>query len=256
MISSPHEYKKMYDVEDSHWWYVCLRRRIINEIILYYGNNLDINILDVGCGTGGLIEELLSKGYKNVEGFDLSVHAVNYCKLRKLKVKRVDIENIDKEYLGQEHDVIVCSDVLYFFCESDWRKITDKMNTLLTPNGIVIMNLPALKAFSGSHDIAVGIKRRFEKGDIRKIFSLNKYKILNVIFWPFFLSPIIYIVRRLQKIMMKVFDYNKTNSDIELPVSFINKILLWLACLDRIAWYRPKIGSSMLISVRNISNNE
>ena len=255
MISSPHEYKKMYDVEDFHWWYVCLRRRIISEIILYYGNNLNINILDAGCGTGGLIKELLSRGYKNVEGFDLSVHAVNYCKLRGLNVIRADVENIEKKYLDQQYDVIVFADVLYFFCENDWRRIADKMNTLLTPRGIVIMNLPAFKAFSGSHDIAVGISRRFEKRDIKKIFSLNRYKILNIIYWPFFLSPMIYLVRKLQKIMMKIFGYNKANSDIELPVSFVNKILLWLACLDRIGCYRPNIGSSMLISVQNNSNN-
>lgn len=233
-----------------------MRRRIINEIVSYYGNNFDINILDVGCGTGGLIKELLSRGYKNVEGFDLSVHAVNYCKLRRVKVKRADLENIDKEYLDQKYDVIMLVDVLYFFCESDWRRITDKMNTLLNSDGIVLMNLPAFKGFSGSHDIAVGIKRRFEKRDIRKIFTLNRYKILNIIYWPFFLSPMIYLVRRLQKMMMRVFNYNKGISDIKLPVPFINKILLWLACLDRIVWYRPKIGSSMLISVKNISNNE
>lgn len=255
MISRPHEYKKMYDVEDSHWWYVCLRHRIIREIIACYGNNLDINILDAGCGTGGLIKELLSRGYKNVEGFDVSSHAVDYCKLRGLKAKKADVENIDKEYRAQKYDVIVFTDVLYFFCENDWRRITDKMNTLLTSQGIIVMNLPAFKAFSGSHDIAVGINRRFKKGDIRKIFSLDKYKILNIIFWPLFLSPIIYIVRRLQKIMRLVFGYNEVNSDINLPVSFVNKILLWLACLDRIVCFRPNIGSSMLISAKNILNN-
>ena len=47
------------------------------------------------------------------------------------------------------------------------------------------MNLPALKSFSGIHDLSVGIVHRFNKKDLKRIITQVNGEILSSRFWPF-----------------------------------------------------------------------
>lgn len=50
------EYKIMYDLGDTHWWYVGMRKIYFNLLNKFY-KNLDrkLIILDAGCGTGAML---------------------------------------------------------------------------------------------------------------------------------------------------------------------------------------------------------
>ena len=47
-------YEEMYVVEDKHWWYV-----VLHELVLLFSkynfSHQSLDILDAGCGTGGLL---------------------------------------------------------------------------------------------------------------------------------------------------------------------------------------------------------
>jgi ubiquinone/menaquinone biosynthesis C-methylase UbiE len=74
-----HEYENMFRLENSHWWFLAKRKYI--EIILdYYLKDKGGNILDVGCGTGGMIE--LFKKYGRVFGMDRHEAACEYSHRR------------------------------------------------------------------------------------------------------------------------------------------------------------------------------
>jgi hypothetical protein len=62
---------------------------------------------------------------------------------------------------------------------------------VLNPGGLLILNLPALKAFRGFHDISVGIKVRFSKADTRRLQKENLFDVVQEQYWPFLLSPAI-----------------------------------------------------------------
>ena len=47
-----------------------------------YGRTTDVCILDVGCGTGLVGEELHKHGYKNIDGVDLSAEMLNIAKAK------------------------------------------------------------------------------------------------------------------------------------------------------------------------------
>ena len=47
-----------------------------------YGRAADVCILDVGCGTGLVGEELHKRGYKNINGVDLSAKMLNVAKAK------------------------------------------------------------------------------------------------------------------------------------------------------------------------------
>jgi len=103
------EYTKMYHSENKLWWYTGLR-----DLLRYYiGKYAPISprILDAGCGTGKNMEYLISLGYLDIEGFDYSADAIDFCRQRSLdKVEQYSITDIP--YPDQSFDVVYSMDVL------------------------------------------------------------------------------------------------------------------------------------------------
>jgi SAM-dependent methyltransferase len=80
-----HTYPLLYELEESHWWYVG-RTHIIasfaKEICAGIADRTP-RILDVGCGTGANLKMLSEFG--DAEGVDISPDAIEFCRQRKLK---------------------------------------------------------------------------------------------------------------------------------------------------------------------------
>src|SRR5687768_17854317 len=93
-----HHYPILYQVEESHWWYVG-RRRIIQSLVERICRTLNTanpRILDVGCGTGANLKMLAA--YGRTEGVDISEQAVDFCRERGLdSVKLGAIEELRSE---------------------------------------------------------------------------------------------------------------------------------------------------------------
>jgi len=91
MLENKTEYDRMAKVERVHWWYCSLHERILNVIQKNFSKRNDIEILDAGCGTGGLLLYFQKKGFKNLRGFDISNFAVSACKNNDLPVFRASL---------------------------------------------------------------------------------------------------------------------------------------------------------------------
>src|SRR6476646_6513999 len=79
-----HHYPILYEVEESHWWYVG-RRQIIQSLvekICASRSTAHLRILDVGCGTGANLKMLAAHG--RAEGVDISTQAIEFCRERGL----------------------------------------------------------------------------------------------------------------------------------------------------------------------------
>lgn len=259
MLNRLIEYQRMSSVEHKLWWYRVLQKMVLNALESYISkNNRTIDILDAGCGTGGLIRFLYNQGYTKVEGFDASDQAVDYCKSFGLIVwKELAGFKSDNriERRISKYSAIICLDVLYFLDEIAQHKFLDDCYRWLKKDGILILNVPALNCFKGIHDQAVGIDRRFTKKILQKLSNSNKFEIISMTFWPFLLSPIIYLTRLFQRIRLAWGFYTNVEidirSDIEMPNKYVNKFLFNLT-----SWEVEKIsklsflGSSIFIVLK------
>ena len=112
------------------------------------------------------------------------------------------------------------------------------------------MNLPALKAFRGNHDIAVGIKERFTRSRILNLITESRFKTSKQRYWPFLLSPIIYLTRFKQRFTSKYNKQDVVKSDINMPSPFVNGFLKMITRTEIMLLRNPKMGSSMFLELK------
>ena len=69
-------YEKLQNID---WYYMPWKWE--HDFALKYINQSD-NILEVGCGNGGFLKELIKRGYSHVYGIELNENAVKWSILR------------------------------------------------------------------------------------------------------------------------------------------------------------------------------
>src|ERR1700758_175514 len=84
-----HTYPILFEVEESHWWYIG-RRRIIRSFVQEICTDITDHrprILDGGCGTGANL--MLLSEFGDAEGVDVSPDALSFCRERGLNNVRL-----------------------------------------------------------------------------------------------------------------------------------------------------------------------
>lgn len=100
-------------------------------------------ILDIGCGTGHLLEEAKRRGYRNIAGVDSAQARVDAARTRGLeKVVCQDLlEHLDG-LPPQSHDLIIAFDVLEHFGGEDLVRLVDAVGKALRPGGRWLIHVP------------------------------------------------------------------------------------------------------------------
>jgi SAM-dependent methyltransferase len=248
MIDRRSEYLKMASVEDALWWYRSLHTLVLDTLSACR-RPAESAILDAGCGTGGLMQSLLKRGYRNVKGFDLSTDAIEICLERGLDVRKGDITEIDAVW-RETFDVVISNDVLCYLDEAQGRSTLLKVHAVLKPGGLFMGNLPAFNAFAGIHDISVGIRRRSSRAAFMEWVRPEQFESVSMLYWPFFLSPIVFAARLWQRIRIR-FDRNlEIQSDIDLPPRLINQLLFRIVRVENAVFKKKPWGSSLFFVIR------
>lgn len=214
-------YTKMSKAESSFWWFKS-RRQIIEKTLKHYiKDKSNLNILEVGSGTGGNIK--LLKKYGNLDLIECNDEAIkltkeNY-KITPTKYKLPDTNlNLEKKY-----DVIVMLDVIEHI-END-KEILNNLKPFLNDNGIFLMTVPAYQWLWSNHDIKHYHKRRYTIKSFKNRV-LTGFNIEYISYFNFFLSPLIILVRLLSLQSNNVeFKKSKINIIFEKIFSFENKFI-------------------------------
>jgi len=245
MLNNFEEYQKMSSVESSHWWYKSLHNLVLKNLLKFLPDK-ESRILDAGCGSGGLISFLNQNKYLKTKGFDLSSAAVKLSKRKKVNIVKGDIKNIDKIFSNELFDAIISNDTLYFLSNEEISNFIDSCSKSIKFGGLLILNVPVFRVFSGVHDKAVGIEKRFTKKEINLLINHKDFRLVKKTFWPFFLSPIILFVRSYQRMRYTIFK-NTVKSDIGLPNAIINNLLFKLTYTETKYIKKSFFGSSLFV---------
>src|SRR3984893_16596224 len=183
----PNEYGTMFRVEETHWWYHALHRLIFQALESELPDWRDRKILDVGCGTGAVLQRL-GNPEKNV-GIDLAPEAISFCRRRGLSnVREGDVCALP--FSDDSFDAVICSSVLYHQWVADVEAAVREMYRVVIPGGMVLINVPAFSFLHSQHDEAVMTARRFRKPEIRKLLLNQNFTIRRLTYWTTLLFPL------------------------------------------------------------------
>ena len=248
--SSEAEFKMMYEAEEKLWWYRILHEKVLAETQQKFDDKKDISILDLGCGTGGLLDFLRKNNYQNLQGIDYSNASIYFSKLRNLKVEKANIDDILYLFEGQQFDVIICNDVFYCLDKYQIINALQNISLLLQEDGIFISNNNAFNIFYGMHDIAVGGKWRFKLKDFQGFLQNTSLQIQYYSYWTWMISPLVLFIRILQQIQLKLglIDTTKLVSDVSLPPNWLNELLYKIVKMEEKILDKGFFGSSLFFS--------
>jgi len=140
-------------------------RWIVDELAPYVGRS----VLDIGCGTGNLLEFFLDRD--RVVGIDIGEEFVELAGKRfadreNLRVEVADITDpACVSLVGETFDTIICVNVLEHI--SNDSLALAHMNQLLDPGGRALLFVPALPLLHGSMDEVDGHYRRYTRRSLR-----------------------------------------------------------------------------------------
>ena len=143
-------------------------------------------IIEVGCGNGLLLKNFPRNEF-HFTGADFSKGNLEHAKKKNpdLDFFQADLTNNSS---WNEHknkfDTVLCSEVLEHIQDHDLAlKI---LNSLLKPNGTLVITVPAFPLLLSKFDIKEGHVRRYTKNSISKVVNNAGFVIEEIRFWNVF----------------------------------------------------------------------
>lgn len=240
----PEEYEKMYQLEDTHWWFVS-KRRLINSFLKKLGPSDKAHILDVGCGTGANLK-LFCRNNKAV-GIDISSLAMGFASLRGCPyLVRGSINNLP--FKNNVFDAVTLLDVLYHRMVTEDKLALDEAYRITKENGKILITDSALEFLRSPHDKAVHGVRRYNKERLKQLVLDAGFKMEKLTYTNFFLFPFVCSVRLWKRLSKS----EKISSDLKKVHPLLNHLLLMIQNFERflLQFINLPIGSSILCIVR------
>jgi len=219
------EYKKMDNLEHDHWWFKA-KRKFLEVILKNFSLPEKGSVLDVGCGTGAIMEFLLRQGY-HVEGIDISAAALTHCARKGLIVKQGTIDQLP--FSDNTFNIVFALDVLEHLPRRDLA--LREVKRVLKPGGLFIATVPAHQFLFSYHDRAVHHIKRYSWYDFKQeliaSFTIQHMSwIHSAILLPAILKRLI-----IERLSRKV---GQLESDVKPSSQFIGVVM------D--AWYFVELG--------------
>jgi SAM-dependent methyltransferase len=223
------EYLKLAEVEDRMWYFRSLHAHVARELAAA-GLRPDAEVLDAGCGTGGLLlrSRALAPSVR-WSGIDFMPLA---CELaRKRCGPEVDIREAsvtELPFADASFDAVVSADVI---CQvDDHAKAVAEFFRVLRPGGTVVINVPAYMWMWSYHDDTVLTKRRYTRCEIGALLREAGFEIRRLTHWNALPFPIVWAKR-------KLFRTASDTSDVKLYPAPLEAVFSGVMAVEH-AWMR------------------
>lgn len=158
------EYIEMDAIESAHWWFIAKRQFLLFALKRWKKDTHGLYSLDVGCGTGAVMNMLKEKGF-DVAGVDMSPLAISFSEKKGLSPVLGDATALpfDDNYF----DVVTALDVVEHV-ENDSAAVKE-MYRVLKPGGIAVISVPAHMWLWSYHDVSLHHFRRYGYKEFRSL---------------------------------------------------------------------------------------
>ena len=191
------EYERMYRFEDTYWWFVARRHLITSLIRRHYERDGNLDILDIGCGTGAMLDELAPFGH--VVGADVAPEALSFCRERSshYPLTRADVRRMPFETAS--FDVVTAMDIIEHI--DDDKAAVGEIFRVLRPGGRLFVTVPAFPSLWSEHDEALYHYRRYTAPHLKDLFQRVGFSVPKLSYTVTSLFPPIWLYRQITKML-------------------------------------------------------
>lgn len=206
-------YDEMRESETEHWWFQA-RREILLQVIKSFVPK-GASVLDVGCGTGFILEKL-QHDY-DAHGLDHAEVAVNYCHERGLTFVKQGLLG-EETFNNKKFHLISFLDVIEHI--EDDLAVLLAAKPYLSENGVVMITVPAFEFLWSAHDEIHHHKRRYTKETLTELLQKAGYTVRYISYFNTLLFPMIALVRVIGNLTGR-----RNASDAKPQSKFVNEML-------------------------------
>lgn len=222
---NPAAYREMAETESRHWWFSA-RRSILSHMITQLDLPEQANILEVGCGTGGNLEMLAKFGSVSAVEMDDTARAIAIQKTSGRHDIRAGHCPDAVPFSAPCFDLICMFDVLEHI-EQDSQSLAE-IRKLLTPNGRILLTVPAYQWLYGAHDEFLHHKRRYSATTLKEAVRVAGLVPRKISYFNTILFPLATIARIKDKLLG-----SPSASGTGIPPAIINTLFKKLFAAER-----------------------
>jgi 2-polyprenyl-3-methyl-5-hydroxy-6-metoxy-1,4-benzoquinol methylase len=188
------EFQALLSCDEHHWWYVG-RRRVIHAQLSRLDLPADASILDAGCGSGRMMDDLTR--YGTVSGFDFEEKGVQAARSRGHgDVQQARVEEIPHE--DESFDLITCLDVIEH--TPDDVVSLRELHRVMRPGGQLLVTVPAYQSLWSSHDEANHHFRRYRRATLLPAATAAGWEPVGTTYFNSILFPPAAAVRLVERL--------------------------------------------------------
>jgi SAM-dependent methyltransferase len=204
----------MVALDDRHWWY-CGRRRIVLTEIEQLGLRRGGLLLDAGCGSGRMLDEL--SRYGTAFGIDSSAAGVAAAQERGYADVTLGIVE-QMPYPDASFDLVTCLDVLEH--TQDHERTLAELRRVTAPGGYLIVTVPAYQFLWSVHDEVNRHYRRYRRRTLRSAALAAQWEVVRDTHFNSILLPAAALLRLARKLYR-----GGTRSELELTPRWLDGLL-------------------------------
>lgn len=195
----------MFQLEDSLWWYVGMRRIVHNFLQpqVKKQGGAPLRVLDAGCGTGGSLK--LLERYGQVTAFDFYPRAAELYTTRQRG--RICVASADAvPFADGSFDLVTAFDLVCQLPAPQDETALREMARVLRPGGSLLVRVPAFQALYGPHDVTLHTQHRYSVGEMADMIERAGMKLVQTTYANTILFPVAVARRLFAKVSGKAAD--------------------------------------------------
>jgi SAM-dependent methyltransferase len=253
MDSSLHH--QFAEIERDHWWFQGRRHVVASVLAEHLGTPTGgadrrppTRILDVGCGTGEMVDML--RAFGTVTAIDPSPDAVAACRERFGDEVEVAVGTVPDDLPGPgAADVVTAFDVIEHL-DDDAGALRRIHDVLAPAHGTLVVTVPAFAFLWGAHDVLAGHRRRYTAQALRSRLTDAGFAVERLSYFNCLLFPVVALVRPLRRLVKR--GTGPPRSDFTMPPRAVNRALLALFASEAAVLRRRSlpVGVSILAVCR------
>jgi ubiquinone/menaquinone biosynthesis C-methylase UbiE len=231
------EYTKMADVEDRMWYFRSLHAHVNRELRADGRAARKLEVLDAGCGTGGLIIRLQHANPQwRFAGIDFMPLACELARERcgpAVDIREASITELPFD--DASFDAVACADVISQVTNPEVA--ISEFFRVLRPGGVVVINVAAYMWMWSYHDDTCQTKHRFTRPEVAALLEQAGFADRWLTHWNAIPFPLIWARRKLFRTARDTSDVKLYPAPIE---AMFNGVMAaehaWMRCGGRWAW--------------------